>query len=271
MKTVRIGVAGATGRMGRRVAALAALEKGTALSCALASSGSAFLGRDAGELAGVGPLGVPVRDRLQGGDCDVLIDFSVAAALPRRLGECVRTRTPWVVATTGFSKSFGVRLARAARRVPVLVAPNTSLGAHVLRTLAREAAAALAALPPDVEIVETHHAAKRDAPSGTALWLAEAVEAGLGRSLRRRPGRAGATGPRPAGEIGLHAVRAGQVVGEHTVLFGIGPERIELIHRADSRDAFARGALQAARFLAGRKPGLYAMEDVVAWTRSRPA
>ncbi len=265
MATVRIGVSGAAGRMGRRIVALAAGRRDLVVACALERPGAPEIGHDAGTLAGVAPLGVALRERLASGACDVLIDFSAPAALSGRLKECLSARIAFVVGTTGLSPAARVRLATAARTIPVLAAPNMSLGANILQGLVENASRALASWRPDVEIVELHHARKKDSPSGTALWLADAVEKGAARAYRRVYGRRGLAGPRSEIEIGIHAIRAGSAVGEHAVYFAVGSERIELVHRVESRDAFAQGALAAAVFLASRKgkPGFYTMGDVL--------
>ncbi len=263
MRRLRIGVSGAGGKMGRRIIAAVAADPASVLTCALARAGSSVLGKDAGTVAGVSPLGVAIGDRLSPGACDVLIDFSAPQALAGRIAEALAARIPLVVGTTGLSASHRARLAAAARRIPVLAAANTSLGANLLADLVESAARALAPLSPDIEIIEAHHTRKKDAPSGTALFLAEAAARGAGRPYRHVHGRAGVTGPRPSGEIGIHAVRAGRIVGEHTVILAAGSERIELVHRAETRDVFAEGALAAARFLAGRRPGVYSMKEVL--------
>ena len=203
MKPVRIGVSGAAGRMGKRVVAIAAARKDVALSCALESPDSAALGSDAGELAGVKRLGVPVSEKLVAGSCDVLVDFSSPRALPGRLSACLSKRIPWVVCATGWDEPFRARLKKASRAIPIVLAPNTSLGANLLRILSRTAAETLAPHGVEVEIIEAHHARKKDAPSGTALWVAEAIEEALGSRKRRRAyGRRGPSGSRSPGKSG---------------------------------------------------------------------
>lgn len=263
MRRIRIGVSGAAGRMGRRIVAIAAADRGLSVACALDRKGSPVMGKDAGTVAGIDPLGVRIGDRLAPKACDVLIDFSSPEGALRRIAECAALKVPLVVGTTGLGAPHRASLARAARRIPVLAASNTGLGANLLAALVERAARSLTDFWPDIEIVEAHHTQKVDAPSGTALLLAEAAERGAGRTYRRVLGRAGAAGPRDAREIGIHAVRAGRIVGEHTVLFAFGGERLELVHRAETRDVFAEGALAAARFLAGRRPGLYSMKEVL--------
>ncbi|GIW73467.1 MAG: 4-hydroxy-tetrahydrodipicolinate reductase [Planctomycetota bacterium] len=261
---MRLIVHGASGRMGRRVVALAAAQPGWQVVAALGRPGSQLLGRDAGELAGVGPLGVPLQPRwpeqLQ---ADAAIDFSTPPAAARFVQQCAARAVPVVVGTTGLQPAERAVLERAAERVAVLLAANLSTGVALLQRLVREAAAALG-LQAEIEIVEVHHRHKRDAPSGTALVLARAAAAARGQDVeavlrRGRPAEQGAASRSP-GEIGLHAVRLGEVVGEHTVMFAFGAERLELTHRAHDRDVFAQGALRAAAFVRSAPPGLYGPE-----------
>ena len=193
---------------------------------------------------------------------DVIVDFSVAEALPSSLDRAIRTQTPILVGTTGLDDFASRRIAEAARQVAVLRAANTSLGVALLADLVTRAAAVLGQ-GWDIEVLEMHHRAKRDAPSGTALILAEAAAAGRGSELRSEGTRAGSNLEREAGAIGFAVLRGGTVVGDHDVIFAGPEERLILSHRAENRMVFARGALAAARFLRGRVPGLYAMRDVV--------
>jgi 4-hydroxy-tetrahydrodipicolinate reductase len=259
---MKITIHGASGRMGKAVARLAAAE-GASVVGAIASRTSKLLGRDVGEIAGAGNLGVVISGDTAAGllGADVVIDFSVAAALPALLQLAMRSRVAVVSGTTRLDATCERLLEETARVVPVLWAPNTSVGVQVLAELAAEAVRRLG--PSfDVEIVETHHRGKIDAPSGTATRLADAVRAARADLLDVH-GREGNVGPRENDELGVFAVRGGDVIGDHTVhLLGPG-ERIELTHRATSRDLFARGALQAARFVIGKPPGRYTMSDVV--------
>jgi 4-hydroxy-tetrahydrodipicolinate reductase len=260
---LRIGVSGAAGRMGRRLVALVREADDLELVCSLESDGHDALGRDAGEVAGTGHIGVAVGTALAPAP-DVLIDFTAPGPTVARARACADAGVRMVAGTTGMTDGQVEALRDAARQVAILFAPNMSVGVCVLSKLVREAAAALGD-DYDVEIIETHHRFKRDAPSGTAKKLARAAADGLGRNLGECGvyGREGLVGERTRTEIGMHAVRAGDVVGEHTVLFGALGERIELRHVAQTRDTFARGALRAARFIADKPPGLYAMEDVL--------
>lgn len=257
---LRVAVSGAGGRMGRALARLAADDGATTLV--------GGIGRDdsAEPPDGYPALATPAAAAPLLRDADALIDFSA----PDFLAEILRAQADalagraLVVGTTGLDADGERLLAAAAERSPVLVAANFSVGVNLLLALAQRAAAALGE-EYDVEIVEAHHRRKEDAPSGTALALGEAVAAGLGVPLAdvRRDGRSGRPGARPAGEIGFHAVRGGEVVGEHQVLFLGGMDRIELVHRAADRALFADGALRAARWLVGRPAGRYSMMDVL--------
>jgi 4-hydroxy-tetrahydrodipicolinate reductase len=259
---MKIAIHGASGRMGLCVARLASAEGATIVG-AIVSPRSACEGRDVGEVAGVGTIGVAMSADAASGllGADVVIDFSTAAAVPNLLHLAARAGVAVVSGTTRLDATGERVLDDAAHQIPVLWSPNTSVGVHVLAEIAAYAARHLG--PGfDVEIVETHHRAKVDAPSGTAARLADAVREAR-KDLRPVHGREGNVGPRDKDEIGIFAVRGGDVIGDHTIhLLGPG-ERLELTHRATSRDLFARGALRAARFLAGKPPGRYTMADVL--------
>jgi len=262
-------VAGAAGRMGSRVVACLREEPQLRLVAALESPGHPALGRDAGELAGAGHLGVPLSDdakaALTGGR--VLIEFSVPEASLEHLRILSAVGGRAVIGTTGFSAEQRAEIGQLAGRSAILLSPNMSVGVNLAFKLLRIMAQALGG-EYDVEITETHHRLKQDAPSGTALRMAEIVAEALGRDLDRVAvyGRRGQPGPRTREEIGILSLRSGDVVGEHTVSFGALGERLELTHRAGSRDTFARGALRAARFIVDRAPGLYSMQDVLGLT-----
>ncbi len=261
-------VCGAAGRMGRTLIGLIAANDSTVLAGAIEAAGHPALGRDAGEVAGAGHLGVPVSDDLAAiASADtVALDFTNAAAALHHLGIAVQRGAAMVVGATGFSSAQQMELDRLALQTRCVVAPNMSVGVAVLQRLAREAAAALG--PDfDAEIVEMHHRMKVDAPSGTALGLAKTLADVTGRTLASDAvyGRRGVIGPRQSREIGILALRGGDVVGDHTVIFaGLG-ERIELTHRAQSRECLARGAIRAALWLAGQPVGRYGMSDVLGW------
>jgi 4-hydroxy-tetrahydrodipicolinate reductase len=262
MKTV-IGVNGACGRMGLRIVQLAHEDKALTLGAALEVAGHPQLGRDIGEAAGLGRLGVPVRaDIPLDLRLDVVIDFSTPEGAMTVLPVCVQRGIPLVVATTGFTPAQRQEVEAAAHETAVLMAPNMSLAVYVLMKLVRQAAQVLRDKGFDVEILERHHRFKKDSPSGTALHFAQIVQEAMGQT-RLRHGREGLVGERPAGEIGIHAIRVGDNVGEHTIVFSTLGETLELTHRAHARDCYARGALQAAKFLAGKPAGRYTMEDVL--------
>ncbi len=260
----RLTVFGVTGRMGQAV--LRAVREGGefAVSGAVASAGSASLGRDAvldGSACGI-RVSADAAAALRG--ASVALDFSAAAAVSDHAAACAAAGVPLVVGTTGLEPRALEALREAAARVAVLVAPNTSIGVNLLERLAVLAVRGLGQAF-DVEILEAHHRAKRDAPSGTALRLGEAIAAARGERLAEHAlyERHGDPGPRPDGAIGFAVVRGGDTVGEHTVLFAGDGERIELTHRATDRMIFARGALRAASWIVGRAPGLYRMQDVL--------
>ncbi|HEY4012404.1 MAG TPA: 4-hydroxy-tetrahydrodipicolinate reductase [Polyangiaceae bacterium] len=257
---MRLAVVGASGRMGRAIVGLAA-GAGMDLVCAV---GASDVGRDAGELAGAGTMGVPVVadvGALGRAGADVVVDFS-APGVTRELAAIAAAAGSAVVSgTTGLGDEERRALERAAGVVPVLWEPNMSVGVHLLAALVARAAAALPDW--DLEIVEVHHKAKVDAPSGTALRLAEAARAARTAATNLVHGRQGRPGPRAAGEVGMHALRGGDVVGDHTVHLMGGGERLELTHRATSRDVFARGALRAAQWIVRRPPGRYTLDDVL--------
>jgi 4-hydroxy-tetrahydrodipicolinate reductase len=260
-------VAGAAGRMGSRIVACLREEPALRLAAALESPNHATIGRDAGEVAGVGRLGVAI-----GGDPTttltagrILIEFSEPTASLEHLRIVAAVGGRAVIGTTGFTAEHRAEIARLAGRCAVVVSPNMSVGVNVAFRLLAIMARTLGP-DYDVEITETHHRLKKDAPSGTALRMAEVVAEALGRDLERVAvyGRQGLPGERTREEIAILSLRSGDVVGEHTVSFGALGERLELTHRAHSRDTFARGALRAARFVADRSPGLYSMQDVLA-------
>jgi len=262
MKTI-IGINGVCGHMGQRIVALASEDTELSIAVALDAAGHPSMERDAGEVAGVGKIGVPVQDRLSlETRLDVLIDFSTPKGTMAILPICVQRRIPVIVATTGHSAAERKEIEEAAHETALLQAPNMSLAVNLLMKLVRQAAETLRSRGFDVEILERHHRFKKDSPSGTALHLARLVQEAMGQTTLRH-GREGLVGERPAQEIGVHAVRVGDNVGEHTVLFSALGETLELTHRAHSRDCYARGALLAAKYLAGRPPGRYGMNDVL--------
>ncbi len=259
-----ICILGAAGRMGHCLLRTAATFDNLRVTAAIERAGHPALGQDAGRQAGLEPLGVPLTDFETASASDVMIDFTFHAAVPANVARAVATRQGYVLGTTGLTPEERQTVQDAARKIPVVWSPNMSLGINLLLDLVRRAAATLDA-GYDIEIVEMHHRLKKDAPSGTALGLAEAAAKGRAVALDQVAvhGRSGLVGERPRGEIGIHAVRGGDVVGDHTVIFAADGERVELTHKASSRDSFAKGALMAANWLWGRAPGLYTMRDVL--------
>jgi 4-hydroxy-tetrahydrodipicolinate reductase len=258
-----VGINGAAGRMGQRLIHLMSQDGDLALTAAIESAGSPHLGKDAGEVSGLGALGVPIASSVPLEErLDVLIDFSTPEGTLGILPVCVERRIPIVIATTGLTPEQCDEVEAAAHMTAVLFTPNMSLSVNVLFALVRKAAELLAGKDFDVEIVERHHRFKKDAPSGTALAFASIIQQAMGE-MELRHGRSGITGTRPRTEIGMHSLRAGDSVGEHTIVFSTLGESLELVHRGHTRDSYARGALLAARFLAGRLPGRYSMNDVL--------
>ncbi len=262
METI-VGINGAAGRMGQRLVALAHEDPELRLGAALEAESSPQLGRDAGEVAGLGKVGVALRADLPADlRLDVLIDFSTPQGTLALLPLCTSRRIPVVVATTGHTPEQRAKIEEAAHDTALLMAPNMSLVVNILFDLVRRTAEMLNGKGYDVEIVERHHRFKKDSPSGTALQFARIVQEAMGQKDLRH-GREGLVGERPASEIGIHALRVGDNVGEHTIIFGALGETLELVHRSSSRDSYARGALAAAKFLATRPPGRYHMNDVL--------
>lgn len=258
-------VAGASGRMGRALLEALANATDLRLSAALDRPGSPAVGRDAGELAGAA-LGVTVTDDVPAAlrGAHVLIDFTRPEATLQHLTACRAAQVGIVIGTTGFDTTGRAAIATAAADIPIVFAPNMSVGVNLVFKLLDTIARVLAE-GYDIEIIEAHHRHKVDAPSGTALAMGEVIARALGRDLKTCAvyGREGMTGERQAQTIGFATVRGGDIVGEHTALFaGIG-ERVEISHKATSRLTFALGALRAARFLADKKNGLYDMQDVL--------
>ena len=262
----RVGVTAVAGRMGRALVQAIVAHPELQLAAAIGRCGADYLGEDAGRLAGVHALGLPVTADLAGAlaDLDVLIEFGPVDAALAHVAACVAAAKPVVVGTTGFSVAQRAELENASRHIPLVLAPNMSVGVNVLLAFLPAITAALGE-GYDVEIVEAHHRHKMDAPSGTALALGRAVAAGRGQHLDdiQCLDRNGVPGPRVAGSIGFATLRGADVVGEHTVWMAGAGERLELTHRAASRLNFAEGALRAASWLRGRAPGLYDMQDVL--------
>lgn len=263
---LKIGILGASGRMGKQLIAAIAASKDVQLSAAITHSGSVAIGQDAGEFIQQGKLGVIFTADITKAarESDVLIDFSLPLALSDNLTAASQQRTPIVVCTTGLTEKQQTELEQAAQNTALLYAANTSLGVNVLLNLVRTASRALGD-NCDIEILEAHHTAKRDAPSGTALALGEAAAQGRGQNLKQVADyqRNGDNAPYQKGSIGFATLRAGDIVGEHTVYLVSGGERLELTHRVASRRTFADGALNAARWLGGKSAGFYTMNHVL--------
>lgn len=273
MTTMRVAVAGALGRMGRMIIEATLASPDARLGGALDVAAAPGFGRDAGEFLGR-VTGAIVTDRLDEAlaQAHVLIDFTRADATLRHLDAAQAAGVPMVIGTTGFDEAGRERIAQAARVIPIVAAPNMSVGVNAtLELLAL--AARLLSQGYDIEVIEAHHRHKVDAPSGTALRMGEVIAQALGQRLDDVAvhGRYGHTGERRAGSIGFSVIRGGDIVGDHTVLFAGAGERIEITHRSTSRQGYAAGSLRAARFLVdGRAPGLYDMHDVLG-LRSAPA
>jgi len=243
---IKIVISGIAGKMGTRIGALAGLDKDFEIAGAVEVSSSPAIGKDIGELLAIGKINKKVEadfDKIAP-SCDVLIEFTGISATLEHLEAAVRNKKAMVIGTTGFSKDELEKIKDASKKIPVVFSPNMSVGANLLFKIAEETARALGG-DYKAEIVEAHHDQKKDAPSGTAKRLGESVFK--------------ATGKMPP----IHSIRLGDIVGDHTVIFAGKGERIELTHRAHSRDALAKGALDAVKFLIGKKPGLYTMADVI--------
>jgi 4-hydroxy-tetrahydrodipicolinate reductase len=267
MTEIRIGIVGAAGRMGAELVREVSANAGCRLVAACERSGHPAVGRDIGDLAGLGALGVSVSDSAEGvfRSAEVVIDFTVPVATAAHAALAARHGVALVVGTTGLAAEHIAALDEAARKVAIVRSANFSIGVNLLLALSEKVGATLGT-DYDVEIVEMHHRHKKDAPSGTALALGEAVAKGRQVSLANSAvrGRDGITGEREAGSIGFAALRGGDVVGDHTVIFATDGERIELTHKASHRRIFAKGAVRAALWVKGRPPALYSMRDVIA-------
>lgn len=260
---IRVGVNGAGGRMGRRIVDLVHADSNLEVAAAVDSDTSGLAGQDAGELAGIGPIGVAVSSTLPDA-IDVVIDFSTPDGLAAIAEVCHDRSIALVAATTGLEPQQQAAVDRVADVAGLIVAPNMSLAVNLVMKLAADAARALANSPGgvDVEIIERHHRFKEDSPSGTALKFGELIAKEMGQTQHVH-GREGRVGQRPADEIGYHALRTGDHVGEHTVVFGMLGETIDLTVRGQSRDSYACGAVAAANFLANQPPGVYSMNNVL--------
>ena len=261
MNPIRIAIVGAAGRMGQRLVALATVDPQLEIASAVETAIHPQIGEDSGAVAGIKANGMPISAEI-GRNVDVVVDFSSPEGADALLDHCLRHQTPLVYATTGLSPEQESRLRESARQIPLLWSPSMSMTVILGMRLAREAAKVLKDKDTDVEIIEHHHRYKADSPSGTALKFGQMIAAEMGIDHFTH-GREGKVGTRPRNEIAYHAVRTGDNPGQHTILFGLLGETLELTIRASNRDAYALGALAAAKFLAGKPPGLYDMNDLL--------
>ncbi|MGM0520804.1 MAG: 4-hydroxy-tetrahydrodipicolinate reductase [Pseudomonadota bacterium] len=263
----RIAIVGVAGRMGRTLVNAVEQDAGATLAGGVVEPGSSLAGVDIGELAGIGKKGVAAVDSLEAlaDDVEVLIDFTAPKVTLSNLAFCAEHDKRMVIGTTGMSDDEITQLDGFRDRVPMVFAPNMSVGVNLTLKLLQTAAKALGDEGYDIEVIESHHRHKVDAPSGTALKMGEVVAESLGRNLKEHGvfERVGQCGPRSDNEIGFATVRAGDIVGEHTVMFATEGERIEITHKASSRMTFAKGAVRAARWVADKDSGRYDMQDVL--------
>lgn len=261
---IKVAIAGAAGRMGRSLIQAMQDSPVLMLSAAVHRPESSLLNADAGELAGIGRLGLPIVATLDEADFDLLIDFTLVEAALANVEYCKRNGKMMVIGTTGFDSAQKQAIADSAKAIPIVLAANMSVGMNLCFHLVKQMSQVLAD-DSDIEIIETHHRHKVDSPSGTAVRLGEVIADTLGRDLSNCAvyGREGVGEPRPRDTIGFATVRGGDVVGDHTVLFASEGERVELTHKASSRMTFAKGAVRAAQWLSDQPVGLYDMQDVL--------
>lgn len=259
----RLAIHGAAGRMGKRLVALSHDDTDLQLVAALESANNPNIGQDAGQLAGIGDIDISVQSEVTD-ELDAIIDFSVPEAVDGILERALSTKTALVIATTGLEDKTVKAIDAAAKEIPMVVAPSMSMAVNLAMKLCQTAGGSLmnAGGGCDVEIIERHHRFKEDAPSGTALKFGELIADVMGQDNQAH-GRSGRPGQRPRNEIGYHAVRTGDNPGEHTIVFGMLGETLEIAVKASNRDCYALGALAAAKFAHGSKPGLYSMFDVL--------
>ncbi len=263
---VRVGVNGASGRMGKTLIQACVEHQDTELGAAFEISSSNSIGQDAGATAGMDNLGVSINSNLEShaNDFDILIDFTVPECTMQSLKSCLKHGKSMVIGTTGLDDTQKQRLLGASKTISIMLAPNMSVGVNLCLKLLQTAAKTLGD-EYDIEIIEAHHRHKIDAPSGTALRMGEVVAESLGRNIKDCAvfGRQGHTGERDKKTIGFESIRAGDIVGDHTVMFAGTGERVEITHKASSRMTFAQGAMRAASWLASKDFGLYDMQDVL--------
>ncbi len=263
---IKVGITGASGRMGRTLIEAVTDAEAMHVVAAIERSGSTVIAADAGDVAGIGTINVPIVDDLAAviADIDVLIDFTRPAVTLANLQTCHQAGKRMVIGTTGFSEVEKQQIVNAARDIGIVFAPNMSVGVNLCFKLL-DLAARIMGDEVDIEIIEAHHRHKVDAPSGTALRMGEVVANALGRDLKDCAvyGREGQTGERDRQTIGFETIRAGDIVGEHTVMFADIGERVEITHKASSRMTFAKGAARAAAWITEKKQGLFDMQDVL--------
>lgn len=261
---IRIGLNGAAGRMGKRISSLIHHDKELTLGLALEHDKHPELGKDMGALNGEGTMGIMLTAQFKNENLNSLIDFSHPEASVKMAKLCAENKIAFVTGTTGMTENQLQEIRSLSNKIPILIGSNMSIGVNLLFKFAAQIAKALGD-EYDIEIIEKHHRFKKDAPSGTALSIAQSIADEIKRDLKQVGvyGREGQTGERTQKEIGVHAIRAGDIVGEHTIIYGALGETIELTHKAHTRDTFASGAVKASKWIAGRKPGLYTMYDVL--------
>lgn len=263
---IKIGVCGAAGRMGKTILEVCNEIDNIKVAAAIEYKGSSMIGIDAGEQAGIGRIGVAITDDIAkvADQFDVLIDFTIASSLTENIEKCHAAGKRMVIGTTGLDDEQKELINKVAEDIAIVFAPNMSIGVNLCLKLL-EMAAQVIGEESDIEIIEAHHRHKKDAPSGTALRMGEVIADTLGRNLKECAvyGREGVTGERDKNTIGFETIRAGDIVGEHTVMFASAGERVEITHKATSRKTFASGAVRAAQWLADKDEGLFDMQDVL--------
>ncbi len=263
---INLIITGCCGKMGQRLVSLASKSEQFLIVGATEKKNHPDIGKDLGTICGIGKLNVVITDDIAGviENSDVIVDFTTPISTINNVKQAKQAHKPIVIGTTGLMDEEIKIIKTASFSIPILLSPNMSIGVNILLDIMGNVARDLGE-DYDIEIIETHHNQKKDAPSGTAKRLADEIlqAKGKGKNLRLIYGREGSVGKRPKGEIAIHAVRAGDVIGDHTVIFAGENERIEITHRAHSRDVFARGALRACKFIVGKSPRLYNMKDVL--------
>tara|TARA_B100001250_G_scaffold414112_1_gene450745 strand:- start:561 stop:1367 length:807 start_codon:yes stop_codon:yes gene_type:complete len=264
--TVKIGVCGAAGKMGKAILEVCKETDEVEIGAAVEHPDSSKIGMDAGEVAGIGKIGIKIVNDITSivNQVDVVIDFTLATSVIQNIDKCLSSNIKMVIGTTGLNEKDHLRIKSAANEIAIVFAPNMSVGVNLCFKLL-EMASSVIGKDADVEIIEAHHRDKKDAPSGTAIRMGEIVAETTERNLKNCAvyGREGITGPRDMKTIGFETIRAGDIVGDHTVVFAATGERVEITHKATSRKTFASGAVRAAQWLISKKKGLFDMQDVL--------